>query len=283
MPDSSEPVFRREGESFIPTVNAGSPWGAALVHGGPPSGLLARAIEREAVDREMHVTRLTVDLFHPVPKQPLTVQARTIRQGKRIQVVEASLFAAGIEVSRATGLLLRQSEIELPDHHRPPALLHPSPEGIPSAGTLSEMLAASRAEEATPPPTPSPALMLPGFHSAVEARRVGGKFGSGHAIAWIRIPVPFIEGEETSALTRVAATADFGNALGHIRPSDNVGFINADITLYVHRLPAGEWICLEATSSAQPCGLGIVDSVVYDTEGTVGRVVQALIVNERAR
>lgn len=271
------PVFHVRDGRFIPTENAGSPWGATLVHGGPPAGLLARAVEREAADPDMHVVRLTIDLFRPVPKQPLHTIARTIRLGKRIQAVDASLLAGDVEVSRASGLLLRQSEVELPDHHRPAGLEHPTPEGLAAAGNLSQMLASSRARPGEPPPPAG----LPGFHSAVEAKRVGGEFGSGRATAWIRIPVPFIEGEPTTPLMRVAATSDFGNALGHIRPAEGVGFINADITLYLHRQPVGEWICLEASSAAQPHGIGVVESIVYDVEGTVGRVVQALLVNER--
>ncbi|MCZ7576472.1 MAG: hypothetical protein M5U18_05260 [Dehalococcoidia bacterium] len=51
MPDA---IFIREGDTFVPTELARSPWGPQLLHGGPPAGLLARAIEHAVHDADMH-------------------------------------------------------------------------------------------------------------------------------------------------------------------------------------------------------------------------------------
>jgi acyl-CoA thioesterase len=270
----TDAIFTPDGDFFSPTDLAGSPWGPAVLHGGPPAGLLARAVELSNSEPDMHVSRLTIDLFRPVPKQPLRTTTEVVREGRRIRVVQASLFAGDLEVSRASALFLRQSELELPEAHRVPDLPHDGPEGLPTGRLFSQPRGGEEDRIAMPP-------QLPGFHTTVEVKRAGGVAGSGYAIAWIRIPVPFIAGEETTPLVRMAATSDFGNALGNIRASERVGFINADITLYLHRPPEGEWICLETQSYAQPHGLGIVESKVYDAGGPVGRVVQALIVNAR--
>ncbi|MCC6388661.1 MAG: thioesterase family protein [Dehalococcoidia bacterium] len=266
-------VFRRDGEYFIPTDGASSPWGARALHGGPPAGLLARAIEAMAPDPAMQVSRLTIDLFRAVPREPLAVRTEMVREGRRILAVQASLFAGSVEVSRATGLLLRHTEVELPDHHLPPGVAHPGPEGFQTTGLSAVMDA-----DGNPVQRMS---MLPGFHTLIEVRRVGGRPGSGRATAWIRIPVPLVEGEETTPLVRLAATSDFGNALGSIRASAQTGFINADITLYVHRLPVGEWICLDTVGAAQPHGVGLMQTTVYDAEGSVGLVAQAVLANQR--
>lgn len=268
----TDAIFRREGKSYIPSDLAGSPWGPGLLHGGPPAGLLAHAVERSASSADLHVARLTIDLFRPVPMERLTVETVTVREGRRIQVVQASLLAGGIEVSRASALLLRLTEVELPPVALPLAAYLDGPDNLPETGL--GMMPRDAEEQAT-------FRLLKGFHTTVEVRRVAGAAGTGKGTAWIRIPVPFIAGEETSPLVRVAATSDFGNALGHIRPSEAMGFINADISLYLHRLPRGEWICLETTGTAEPHGLGLVESVVHDTHGPLGRVVQALIVNSR--
>lgn len=265
-------IFFREGETFVPTDLARSPWGPQLLHGGPPAGLLARAVELATPDPDLHLCRLTIDLFRPVPKVPLTVQTRTLREGGRIKVMEASLMAGDVEVSRASALLLRQSEVALPENVLPQGVIE-GPHGIETTG-LSAVFGRRNDAAFTSPQSG-------GFHTTVEARRVSGVPGSGQATAWIRIPVPFVAGEEISPLVRVAATSDFGNALGNIRPPETVGFINADISVYLHRLPEGEWIGLDTVGAAQPHGLGMVETVLHDERGTIGRVVQALIVNRR--
>ena len=270
-------IFIAEGDAFLPTELAGSPWGPGLLHGGPPAGLLARAIERASPSPDMHVARLTIDLFRPVPAEPLRTRTNVLRQGHRIAVIEASLIAGDTEVSRATGLLLRRSEVDLPDHALPPPAWVVGHEGVQTTSMSSIFSTDGDGVRRGP----SGGAVLPGFHTAVEVRRVGGAPGTGKATAWIRIPVPFVRGEETTPLVRVAATSDFGNALGHIRPNESVGFINADITLYLHRMADGEWICLEANGVAQPYGLGMIETAVLDQHGPIGRVCQAVIVNRR--
>ena len=71
---------------------------------------MPRADEAESPDPELHVARLTIDLFRPEPKQLLHTHTRTVRQGHRIAVLEASLFSGELEVARATALLLRPSQ-----------------------------------------------------------------------------------------------------------------------------------------------------------------------------
>jgi acyl-CoA thioesterase len=268
-------IFIPDGDRFIPTDLARSPWGPHVLHGGPPAGLLARAIEQVNPDPALHIARMTIDLFRPVPTAPLHVTTQFVREGRRIAVIQASLFADDTEVSRASALLLRESEVELPDAHLPAPPSLPGPDGIPTTG-LSTMLTEG---------SPAAIASMPGgtgFHTTIEVRRIGGGLATaGHGTAWIRIPVPFVAGEETSALVRMAATSDFGNALGHIRAGDGIGFINADITIYLHRMPVGEWICLDSQSAGQPHGIGLVESMVHDERGSVGRIVQALLANRR--
>jgi acyl-CoA thioesterase len=274
----TDAIFVPDGDLFVPTDLASSPWGPGLLHGGPPAGLLAHAIEKENRDPGLQLSRLTIDLFRPVPKQPLGTDVRVLREGKRIRVTEAALIADGQEVCRATALFLRTSELEVPEGNRAAGPTIAGPEGIETAG-LGQVLSGMKAT-----PEQSAAFMrLKGFHTMVEVRGVDVAPGSGRGTAWIRIPVPFVAGEATTPLVRVAATSDFGNALGNMRLTDGMGFINADITLYLGRMPEGEWIGLQSHSVAQPSGLGMGESVVHDLKGVVGRVVQALIVNPRAK
>lgn len=260
----TDALFIPDGDRFVPTKQAGSPWADAQVHGGPPAGLLARAVEGFVTDADLRVVRLTIDLFRPVPMAPLAVAARAVRAGRRIQAIEASLLADRTEVCRASGLLLRASEagavgaFPLPS---PP----PGPEGIETAS-----LAGPRR-----PDRP----IREGFHTAIEARWVRRDPAAGAVAVWLRMPLPLVAGEEPSPLVRLAALADFVNPISGTGASGLPGFINTDSTIYVHRLPMAEWIGLVVQRATEPYGIAVADATLFDAKGAVGRATQALLAN----
>jgi hypothetical protein len=117
---------------------------------------------------------------------------------------------------------------------------------------------------------------------AIEIRFVAGTFReSGPATGWFRLRVPIVAGEEPSALQRVAAAGDFGNGISSMLSWDEHLFINPDLTLYLDRVPGGEWICLESQTRIALGGIGIAESVLYDQQGAFGRAIQALLVARR--
>lgn len=262
----TDALFIPQNGCFVPTPKAGSPWADDLVHGGPPAGLLARAIERFVPDPELHVTRLTIDLFRPVPKQPLEVTVRSIREGRRIHVVEAALLTGGIEVCRAVGLLLRRIGSSDGDGGVDIAMLPPGPEGIATTPLAGR-------------PAPDRPIR-PGFHTTIEARRVPRSAEGGPVMAWLRTPVPLVAGEELSPLVRLAALSDFVNPLSGAGARTNGGYINVDSTIYIHRLPVGEWIGLRVERAVEPYGIGVAHAILYDRTGPVGRCTQAALANQ---
>ena len=252
--------------SFLPTEFSRSTWGADLVHGGPPAGLLARAIEREFLMDGWHPARLTVDLFRPVPRVPLSVVTRSVRSGRRIHAVEASIVVDGAEVTRATAVLLKEAEhpYELPGEGGGAA--RPGPRATAAAGPLGN---------------PS---SWPGFASTVEMAWTEGNMETrnGRRAGWMRVPLPLIADEETSPFVHAALLSDFGNALGNVSLGGGVGFINVDITLYLARLPVGGWLHLASSALPQPSGIGLVETQLADEAGVFGRIVQATLANPRS-
>jgi hypothetical protein len=260
----SDAIFLTDGERFIPTDLARGPWTPEAQHGGPPAALLARAVERFGDGASMFVTRITIELLRPVPIAPLTIATGWARPGRKVQLVTASLCSGDAEVARATGLRIRRAEIPLPaDLARLAPPPGPNSEGYSSPGFVDDRA----------------------FHSlAVEHRFVGGSFAlAGPATDWVRLRVPLVEGEETSPLCRVAAVADFGNGISWVlNRGDGYRFINPDLTVYVHRLPVGEWVCLDAVTHVQTNGVGVAESTLYDEHGEIGRALQSLIVEHDA-
>ena len=92
--------------------------------------------------------------------------------------------------------------------------------------------------------------------------------------------MPLVEGEETSPLCRVAAAADFGNGVSWVlNRSDGFSFINPDLTVYLHRYPVGEWVCLDAVTHVEPHGVGLAESLLFDEHGPIGRAAQSLLID----
>lgn len=246
-------------DRFVSMPETIGPWDSTLQHAGPPSALLARAFERASP--EMLVRRLTVELLRPIPIAPLTVRTEVVRAGKRAQWMTGALLHDGREVARASGLAIRPLEVALPEHPRPAATL--------------------------PLPDASREFVFPfflskvGYHTAMEVRIAKGEWSKGPCGAWLRMRVPLVAGETPSPLQRTVVAADAGNGVSVTIPIDRFTFINADLTVHLHREPAGEWIGLDATTTPESDGTGLQHSLLHDTQGVVGRSLQSLVVAGR--
>jgi hypothetical protein len=211
----------------------------------------------------VQLARLTVELLRPVPVEPLTVDARLVRPGRKVQLVEVAVRAGELEVARAVALRIRVGDVEVPAGAHA-AVPPPPEEGVQSgpAGYDPE---------------------VPRFHShGMDIRFVRGRFDEpGPATAWFRLRQPVVADEAPSPFMRVAAAADFGNGISRFVDFEHTLFINPDLTVHVHRLPGGEWVCLEAESVLQPWGIGMAESRLYDRSGPLGRSVQSLLVERR--
>jgi hypothetical protein len=93
--------------------------------------------------------------------------------------------------------------------------------------------------------------------------------------------VDLVEGERPTPLQRLLCAADTGNGISAAIDYTRFLFINVDLTVHIHRLPAGEWVCLDAVTLPEPTGLGMADTRLFDETGAIGRAVQTLLVAER--
>ena len=257
---SAAAIYVPDGDGFVPTELARGPWDPRAQHGGAPAALLARALEREA--GELGLVRMTLELLKPIPLERLTITTRLVRPGRRAQLIEATLEAAGTAVCRVLGLALARNPGAAP-------AVPPGEEPLPPPDGVE--------------PSPSPPGERPMFGGdGVELRFVKGRFAEpGPAAAWVRFRVPLVEGEEPTPLQRAAAAADFGNGVSAALDWTEHVFINPDLTIYLARPPRGEWVGLDSRTVVESDGVGIAESVLHDAGGPIGRAVQALIVGPR--
>jgi Thioesterase-like superfamily len=258
----SSAFYVPEGAEFVSSELTRGPWDPNSQHAGPPAALIARELER-ATPEGWFIGRITFEVLRPVPIAPLRVETEVLRPGRSVELLGATLLdREGEPLIRAGAwrLAVRPTEI---------------PPGLPRAAA---------------PPGTAEAQERPffdtgwdvGYHTAMEYRFVSGAFQDlGPATVWMRMRQPLVAGEEPTPLQRVLAAADSGNGVSATLDLERYIFINVDLTVHLHRLPAGEWVCLDAITLPEPAGVGLADTALHDERGPIGRALQTLLVRER--
>ena len=258
----TDAFFIREADDlFASTDWTIGPWSKESQHAGPPAALLGWAIQRTVGRSELQPVRITCEILRPVPVAPLRLTTEVIRPGRSVTLASASLWDAKGEVMRAQGWLIRTSDPGLEQ------VVHgnPAPRALDEAETIETFPTEERS-----------------YLAAMEWRSVkGGFLEPGPAAVWARMRHPLIQDEETTPLSRVLTLADSGNGISAALDFSQWVFINPDLTVYLHRLPEGEWVCLDAQTTIEPTGIGLATSTLSDVNGVIGRGLQSLFVGQR--
>ncbi|WIM98678.1 thioesterase family protein [Actinoplanes oblitus] len=254
------PVGEHEFESTPATA---SPWDFSLQHGGPPAALLARAMQRCGADRATPLARVTVDFLGGIPQGRLRTEARVLRPGRRVELLEAEMWADGKLAVQASAWRIRQRDGATAGVATPAVL--PPPVPPPSAGWSFGGI--------------SPDW---GYGNAIEWRFVAGGFADpGPASVWTRVRIPLVAGEQTTPEQRAMIVADSANGLSGELPMADWLFIPPTLTVTFQRVPASEWMFLDAASTIGPNGTGIAQGTISDERGLVCRISQPLLVAPR--
>jgi hypothetical protein len=260
MPDA---FFELDGSRFVPAAHARGPWAPEMMHGRLLAGLAARTVELEHGDSELHPCRTTVDLFRSPRMAPVEVSTDVVRDGNRIRVVDVHIAIDGVEAARASVMMLRRAE---------------QPDG--------EVWAPAEWDVARPEDIASPRWEGPDLPERPmapwETRPITGAIWGANEQkrTWIRENFPLVQGEALTPYVRAAVIADFANPYAN-SGDRGLSFINADITLYLHRLPDGEWIGFETAGSRSADGVAVGICTLYDTGGAIGHSLVGAVANRR--
>lgn len=251
-----EPGFRTRGDLLVPSSSAAGPWSSEMLGGRHVAGLIAWAVERDGEPGSpFRVARLTVDMFRPVPMDPLRVSTRRDRDGRRLRMLTVSVWDGDIEVSRASALLLTGGDHPRSTPWSPDDSTMPGPESLESGRYL-------------------PAMSW--------EFRTAAPLGQGRGQVWIRELGPLVEGYEVTPLVRAVAASDFVNPLAN-SGRDGLDFINADVTVYLARYPRGEWVGLEVVGHLGADGVAIGSAWLSDSEGRFGQCLTTATPDPRIR
>ncbi|PYM82867.1 MAG: thioesterase family protein, partial [Candidatus Rokuibacteriota bacterium] len=111
MARMTDAFYVPDGDDFVATVHTRGPWSPKHQHGGPPSALLARAIEAQAPG--FVVARITVDFLLPVPIDRLGVRVYILRAGAKVQRLVARLLHGERAVAHAIAALVRPAAVAI--------------------------------------------------------------------------------------------------------------------------------------------------------------------------
>jgi acyl-CoA thioesterase len=243
--------FRLDGGLYHPQQTATQSWTRRHQNGSAVGGLLARAIEATPSVAPMNLARITIDMSRGTPLQPTEARVRVLRDGKRLQLVEAQLWVDGEAYASAVGL--RVVDGESPAEPWPPHGL-PEPEAAPRTPVTSAL----------------------GEGWPMQTRIVRGGRGPGPGAYWTSFNAELVEGEPTSPMVRAVMACDIAAGVAAGVPRD-WSFPNLDLSLHIARPPAGDWVLVEAETDQAGEGFGLVSSLLSDGEGRFGYAHQTLL------
>jgi hypothetical protein len=195
----------------------------------------------------MMPARFTIDMYRLPDLSAAEISVRPIREGRRIKVIDAEYSVGGVSQARATCVFLRKSENPAGNVWTPPTWDAPKPADIP-------------------PPTDQRG----GMGGMWMTKPISGGFGTvGVKKLWMAEVRDLVGGTPFTPFTRVAIAADFASPFAN-SGDQGLGWINSDITLYLHRLPVTEWIGFEVKNHGATDGVAIGECWLYDEQGPIG-------------
>jgi hypothetical protein len=244
--------YRLENGLYHPLQPATAPWTRRHQNGSATGGLLAREIERAPMAAPLRLARITIELQRAVPLAPTEARARIVRDGKRQQLVEAELLIDGEPYASALGLRVREDDGPFEA---------PRPHGLPDPDSAPR----------------NPVTSVLGEGHPMQTRVVRGtRADPGPGAYWTVFNADLVEGEAASPTVRAVMASDIASAVAN-GADRGWSFPNIDLSLYLARTPAGDWILTEAETEQYGEGYGLVSSVLSDTGGPFAYAHQTLL------
>jgi len=242
--------------AFEPTQFALSRWGENTLNGPAIVGLAASLLEREYGTAGFLPTRLTADLFKAARRVPTVVRTRLVRDGRRIRNTECDILQGDILVARASMVQYRRSG--------PP----PGEEWVGRA-------------DFTPPTGVEGAVYFVGSDDVGWDASGSAHQNTSRKRVYHRT-IDVISGEVPSPFVRAVVAAEATSLVTNLG-TRGIGYINGDLTVALSRLPAGNYVGVQADSHWCAEGIAHGTATLFDDEGPFGTGMVTAIANPAAQ
>jgi hypothetical protein len=261
MPDDPSAYFVRCGPTrFLPTRHTSGAWSTTEQHISPLNGLVVHEIDRHAVGRanapdDKILARLSYDILGVVTIEEFDLSVATIRPGRTIELVEATVRQHDRDVCRVRAWRLSRRDTS--------AVAGGQPEPIPHPQALR--------------PSPLTDIWPGGYIASLDVRPVGTP-QPGRTRTWVATGIPILEGEEVGDLARFVGLVDTANGIAVREDPTAWMFPNVDLSIHLYRQPEGGWVGLDTTVVFGADGTGLTTTTLHDADGPVGRAEQTLTI-----
>lgn len=240
---------------YQPTIHVQGAWQDIEQHMAPISGLITHELARHEPREDMQIGRICFDILGMIPLQESTIHVETVRPGRTIELLEATLTIGGRTIIRARAWRLAMSDMSDVAGNELPAM--PGPDGTePYDGT---------------------AVWPGGYLRSLQIRATpGGR--PGRRQVWISSKCDLIDGVEAAPIAAYTMLVDTANGMAtRVRPTELM-YPNVDLTVHFTREPDPTLVGLDTSVTFGPNGLGLTSTVLNDVHGPVGRADQCLTV-----
>ncbi|MCW2961101.1 MAG: thioesterase [Thermoleophilia bacterium] len=257
-PNAPSYFLRSGAHTFTPTHRTSGAWRETEQHFSPIGGLVVHAVEQHLAARAddgLVMARITFDILGVVALEEMEVNVATIRPGRTVELLEATVTSGGRVV--VIGRIWRLAHLD------------------------TSSVAGGDVE-----PLPSPAGLKPwsmqptwpgDYIASLDVRTVRPPT-EGRGTAWVSSPITLVDGEPSSALASYVGLVDTANGIAIRRSPREWMFPNLDLAIHLHRQPEGAWVGLDTTVVFGPTGQGLTSTVLHDELGPVGRAEQTLTI-----
>ena len=256
LPTDTDHAYLALGDGrYQPTIHTQGAWSEAEQHMAPVSGLLTHALERHEPRDDLQLARINFDILGMIPAQESHVRTATLRPGRTIELIAATLSVGDRDVVQARAWRLSRQDTSAVAALEPEPM--PAPQDCPTWEGMH--------------------VWDGGYISRVDFRAAADS-RPGRARAWLRSDVELVEGEQSSDLAAYVGLVDTANGVGARQAPTAWMYPNTDLTIHLLRSPRMPWVGLDASASWGQTGLGVTSTVLHDQDGPVGYATQALTV-----
>ncbi|MFX4270909.1 thioesterase family protein [Propionibacteriaceae bacterium Y1685] len=258
LPDIDAYYQQLDEQTYLPSIHVQGAWNDHEQHMAPAAGLLAHALEQHDPRPDLQTSRISYEILGLIGLGESRIECRTVRPGRTIELVTATMSVGGRDVIRASAWRLSRQD------------------SSPVAGGL-------------PASMPAPTECAPftdlsgwpgGFIRSLTAARSAPDGEPGRQRVWLQSTCDLVEGVAVSPLAHFIRLVDSANGIAARVDPRTWMFPNTDLQLHLWRQPTGDWTGLEASSTFGPDGVGLTHTVLHDEQGPAGRAAQILTVRQ---